>query len=91
MNVRFMRYWFEFDIKSAFDFPPGIGIGCGVTAFDYNDALRIMSEKIFFSIKIPPIKKYIENVDIHELDQNHVIPNMKVPLERGIWFPLGYE
>jgi hypothetical protein len=25
------------------------------------------------------------------LDQRHVIPNMKDPTLRGVWFPLGYE
>ncbi len=88
---KYIRFWFEFEIETAFKYPPGIGIGCGVTALAYDDALKIMDEKIFFSIKRPPIKKTIENVDIRELDQGHVVPNMKPPNYRGVWFPLGYD
>ena len=43
----YKRFWFEFDIETAFDFPPGIGRDCGVCAFDYEDAIRIMDEKVF--------------------------------------------
>jgi hypothetical protein len=28
-----------------------------------------------------------EDVDIQTLDQGHVLPNMGVPSERGVWFP----
>lgn len=85
------RYWFEFEIDSAFKFPPGIGIGCGITAFNYNDALQILDEKIFCSVKRPPFKKIVENIDVNTLDQGHVIPNMNPPIYRGVWFPLGYD
>lgn len=85
------RYWFEFDIDTPFNYPPGISHGCGVTAFDINDALKIMDEKIFFKIQRPSIKKLIEDVDVQTLDKGHVVPNMKLPLHRGIWFPLGYD
>lgn len=91
MNTGLTRFWFEFDSKTAFDLPPGIGIGCGVTAFDYTDALKIIDKKIFTTGKRPPVKRMIENVDIRELDQGHVIPNMSPPVYRGIWFPLGYD
>lgn len=91
MKTIYIRFWFEFDIDSVFNFPAGIGIGCGVTAFDYDDAIKIMEDKIFFKIKRPVIKKVIEDVDIRTLDQGHVIPNMHPPNNRGIWFPLGYE
>lgn len=85
------RYWFEFKINSTSAFPPGIGIGCGVTAHDYADAIKLLDEKVFTRIKRPPFTKIIENIDIATLDQGHVIPNMKPPVSRGIWFPLGNE
>ncbi|MBN8861712.1 MAG: hypothetical protein J0H29_25235 [Sphingobacteriales bacterium] len=88
MSKSLKRYWFEFDIENVFAFPPGIGLGCGVTAINYDDAIQIMDKKIFYNIKMPPIKKYIEDIDINQLDQYHVIPNMNIPTERGIWFPL---
>ncbi len=80
-------YWFEFEIEQAFDFPPGIGIGCGVTAINYEDALMLLNQKVFIHGKMPPIKKFIESIEIKTLDQGHVIPNMKSPNSRGIWFP----
>jgi len=87
----YTRFWFEFDIESAFNFPPGIGIGCGVTALNYDDATNLMNKNIFFEIPMPTIKRVVEDVDIRDLDQGHVIPNMKHPVGRGIWFPLGYS
>jgi len=91
MSKSLVRYWFEFDIKIAFNYPPGVGIGCGVTAFNIEDAYGQMDEKIFMSIKRPTIIKTIEHVNISKLDQNHVIPNMGISTHRGIWYPLGYE
>lgn len=91
MKQSFKRFWFEFEILSSFGYPPGIGIGCGITAFDYTDAINIMDQKIFTGMKRPPFKKVIENVDIRTLDQGHVIPNMNPPVDRDIWFPIGYE
>ncbi|MBO9636334.1 MAG: hypothetical protein J7578_24745 [Chitinophagaceae bacterium] len=85
------RYWFDFAIENISGYPPGIGLGCGVTAYNYDDAIQILKEKLFKSIPIPAIIKCIENVDVNELDQGHVIPNMKSPRERGIWFPFIYE
>ena len=85
------KFWFEFEIDSAFNFPPGIGLGCGITTYDYNDALKMMDEKIFHSIKRPPFKKVIQDVEISMLDEGHVIPNMKNFNFHGIWFPLGYD
>ena len=85
------RFWFEFEIDGVSKLPPGLIMGCGITAFSLNDAIAIMDEKIFFEVKRPPFKKIVEDVDIRNLDQNHVIPNMKPPIYRGVWFPLGYD
>lgn len=85
------RYWFEFEFDSAFNLPPGIAIGCGITAFDYNDALKILDDRIFNAMKRPLFKRVVENIDVSTLDQGHVIPNMKPPVYRGVWFPLGYD
>jgi hypothetical protein len=87
----FKRYWFEFDIDTVFNCPPGISWGCGITAYDLNDAIRILDDKIFSKITRPPFKKVVENVNIQTLDAGHVIPNMKPPINRGVWFPIGYD
>lgn len=91
MKNIYKRFWIEFEIDNVFSFPAGIGIGCGVTAIDYNDALALIDSKIFSNMIRPNIKNVIENVDIRRLDHDHVIPNMNPPNDRGIWFPLGYE
>jgi len=90
-DTLYRRFWFEFELDTAFNFLPGIGLGCGVTAFDYDDAIKILDEIIFSSITRPPFRRVIEDVDIGTLDQGHVIPNMKAPVNRGVWFPLGYD
>lgn len=36
------------------------------------------------------IKEIVPDVDIRTLDQRHVIPNMEVPVVRGVWFPRGF-
>ena len=90
MTNRLQTFWFEFE-GDAFTLPPGVSIGCGVTAFDYADALRILNTRVFNNKKRPPFKKVIEGVKVSDLDINHVIPNMKSLIYYGVWFPFGYE
>mgnify|MGYP007010094183 CR=1 FL=1 len=87
-----LRYWFEFDLNFAdvARIPAGTLIGCGVSAYNYEDAVGILKEKVFKSNDLPAIKRMVENVDIRTLDQGHVIPNMSSPVARGVWFPMGY-
>lgn len=87
--MELIRYWIEFDTQE--ELPPGVQLGCGVTAIDYSDALNLIGKKIFNNQNTPQIKTCIENIDIRKLDQGHVIPNMLPPNSRGIWFPLGYQ
>jgi hypothetical protein len=68
MQTTNKRFWFEFELEDVFNSPPAIGLGCGITACDYDDALRIMEDKIFSKTKMQPIKMVIENVDINTLD-----------------------
>jgi hypothetical protein len=91
MQNKATAFWFEFDVTDTFSLPPGIAIGCGVTAFSYDDAIKIMEEQLFKGLTRPRVSKVIENVTLHDLDQGHVIPNMKHLVNYGIWFPLGYE
>ena len=88
INLRTLlhRYWITFKNPpplSAFE------IGCGVTAFDYPDALEILRRVVFVDQPFQ-VESVQENVDIQTLDQNHVVPNMGVVIFRGIWYPLGY-
>jgi hypothetical protein len=83
------RYWFTFNDPPKYS---PLGLGCGVTAFNYQDAVDMMNSNIFanFEWPIPTIQSVIEDVDIRHLDQGHVIPNMGSIFVRGVWFPLGY-
>lgn len=85
------RFWFECAFRAEEKAPPGTKMGCGVTAFDRDDAERLLRERVFESGYLPPFHRVIEDVDISSLDPDHVRPNMASPLIRGIWFPLGYE
>jgi len=91
MNNLLTRFWFEFEIEDISKLPGGVGYGCGVSAFDYDDAINILQEKVFKNVEIPKIIRFIENVNINELDQTHVVVNMNPPIYRGVWFPLGYN
>lgn len=84
------RYWFEFDAHPS-TLPFGTFRGCGITAFDYADAISILHTKVFKGKDIPELKVKKEHIDIRTLDQGHVVPNMKDPTLRGVWFPMGYD
>ena len=62
-----------------------------MTAYNYDDALALLSQSIFKGKTMLPVKEVIEDVDISTLDQGHVIPNMEAPVWRGVWYPMGYR
>lgn len=86
------RFWFQFDSTDG-ELPPGFKLGCGVTAFGYEDAISMVRERFSnaFGASLPTILNCIEDVNVSALDENHVIPNMNPPKLRGIWFPRGNE
>ena len=81
------RFWFKF-CPQPFS---NLNLGCGVTAYDYHDAVKLMKERIFINDPMPEVVTVIEDVDIGTLDQKHVISNMEACVFRGIWFPRGYS
>ncbi|TAM83995.1 MAG: hypothetical protein EPN47_04090 [Acidobacteria bacterium] len=81
------RYWFEFDLSHSQARQVPDGLGCGVTAFDYEDAITLMKDRVFEGGELPPIRNVIEDVDISTLDEKQVRPNMDIPFFRGVWFP----
>ena len=79
------RYWFEFEPAEQ---PTWWSIfGCGVTAYDYEDAVTLMREHVFKDRELPPISRCVKNVDIRTLDSGHVRPGMGVVVFRGVWYP----
>jgi len=78
------RYWFRFSIGNA---PSVLNIGCGITAYDMEDAESLLHERVFSVFGSRDVLEVIPDVDINTLDQGHVIPNMAAPSNRGVWFP----
>lgn len=78
------RYWFTFE-KSAM--PCILNTGCGVTAVDETDARQMIEDQVYPVFGVQKVIHVVADVDISTLDQGHVIPNMTMPLARGVWFP----
>ena len=78
------RYWFTFNRSPRHCV---LNTGCGVTAVDEADARRMIEEQVYPLFGFQEIDRVVTDVDISTLDQGHVIPNMNMPLARGVWFP----
>lgn len=89
MSSLLTRYWIIFDVSRIPQLQFRFAWGCGVTAYSYEDALFLIQIQIFEELQqpMPPIKTVVENIDISTLDKNHILPNMGVPVWRGVWFP----
>ena len=83
------RYWFEFDLPQSQARLVSYGLGCGVTAYDYEDAITLMKDRVFKDSELPPIRNMIGDVDVSTLDGKDVKPNMGMPVFRGVWFPVS--
>ena len=89
------RFWIEFDLASieaaddiedAFTFGY-VRNGLGVTGVDLDDCLGIVRARIFNGAALPALARVVEDVDVSTLSEEIVVPNMKPPVWRGIWFP----
>ena len=85
---RLHRFWFEFEKQPWLK---ALNLGCGVTAYDYDDALQLLREKVFVDNDLPKILSCAIDVDVTSLDPGHVLPNVGLVIRRGVWFPLGYD
>ncbi len=83
------RFW----IRLAEDGPGPSTLGYGVTAYDEADALAILRFQVFGNDEeaMPAVTELSADVNVPDLDQGHVVPNMLPPNWRGIWFPKGYD
>ena len=77
------RFWFSFEKIGR---PTPLNLGCGVTAYDYDDAIALLQERVFPEETIPKIIECIRDVDVSTLEANHVLPNLGSVIDRGIWF-----
>jgi hypothetical protein len=89
------RYWFEFEKPDSpgsdkdfalVSWPP---FGCGVTAYDYDDAMALMKQLVFTDDPLPKITSVVQNVDMNVLlnENNHIGPYCSCAAWRGIWWP----
>lgn len=83
------RYWIELE-QTIDKHVPGTLAGVGVTAYTKEDAMKLVQARIFQGNQIPPIRRFKVDISIGDLDPKHVVPNMRDPSKRGIWFPAGY-
>jgi len=75
------RYWFPI---------PG-HLGIGVTAYSRAEAVELATKAaVRLTWRVDP-ETVVENVDVRDLDQGHVVPNMGVVTWRGVWFPKGVD
>lgn len=82
-TAKLVRFWFEFEI--------GRTRRIGVTAWTREDAEALVTAKVFDGAPMPNPLTVIEDVDVSQIDPNHVLLNMEPSDVRGIWFPRGYR
>ena len=85
------RYWIESDVTLDDGHPPGALLGCGVTASSEREALDLVRHHVWGGSDLPPLRSVSEDVDVSELDAEHVLLNMAAPDRRGVWFPRGFD
>jgi hypothetical protein len=81
------RFWFKF---APLENPHPLNLGCGVTAMNLEDALRLLDDLVFSREGIVEVVEIVEDVDVSTLDPKHVLPNMRPAIFRGVWFPQCY-
>ena len=86
-----IRYWFEFDYEEGSSGWRSGPVYCGVTAFDLDDAKRLMTEAFFEEIEFPVVAKVIEDVDVSTIrfpTEVYRSINYAPPIWRGVWYPV---
>jgi hypothetical protein len=67
------------------------GLGFGITARDWEDAISLLKEATKVSLGGPAdeamIGSWREVRNVGELEQDHVVPNMGMMPRRGVWYP----
>ena len=79
------RYWLRL---ARSDKLSNLNLGCGITAYTEEDAMRIFENEVVPVYGNVEIIEAVENIDISTLDSGHVLPNMRAPIYRGVWFPM---
>jgi len=70
-----------------FWFPVQGHLGIGVTA-ESREAAEQLATETATRLNWPlDVASTIDDVDVRDLDEKHVIPNMGAVVWRGVWFP----
>ena len=77
MRVGLRRFWFPV---------PG-HLGIGVSAMTREEATRLALQAATGLGWDVDGAQVVEDVDVRDLDQKHVIPNMGPPSFKGVWYP----
>jgi hypothetical protein len=87
------RFWIEFDTEApelhASPYWSSLRRGCGVSAFTLDDAMNILRERLLSDHIERAVARVVTDVDVSTLDPGHILPNLGLPTQRGIWFPTG--
>jgi hypothetical protein len=87
VTIKLRRYWLEFNVAPH----PAMKIGVGVTAWNLDDARTLVTSAAVSKVAHVEPSRVVEDVDLRELDQSHVLPNAVVATSvRGIWYPQGF-
>ncbi len=78
------RFWIRCD---GDEIPVGFRMGCGVTAYNRDDAFALLLGVWPAEGDGPVIREVSEDIDLTRLDQKHVLPNIGDVTRRGVWFP----
>lgn len=70
-----------------FWFPLPVGFGVGVSAASEAEARRLAEAARARYFPDATLGEVVADVDIRTLDQAHVVPNMGLVVERGVWYP----
>ena len=83
------RYWFRWELADSDPRYAKVGgaLGCGVTGVDVDDAKDLVRAIALSGKDVPRVAEVVEDVDVGTLDPERVLPVMRNPDQRGVWFP----
>jgi hypothetical protein len=82
------RYWFEFVRGGR---PTALSLGCGITAYNLDDARRVLRQAVFPLYGERAVARVIEGVDVASLDAERVRPRLGNSAAPGVWFPVASQ
>ena len=78
------RYWFEFVRGGQ---ATALSLGCGITAYNLDDARRMLRQEILPLYGDHAPVRVLEGVEVASLDER-VRLHLGNPAVRGVWFPV---